>query len=122
MPAIAPKPRTVSLPIKLRKCLEVLDQKKAENLRLLYVGNVSTITEYFVIATGTSNPHLKALSQAVIDTLEAQGVEVAVAGVGDQSGWAVVDADDFMIHIFTAEMRAYFNLEGLWKDGRFIDW
>jgi len=122
MPAIAPKPRTVPIPIHLQKCLDALDQKKAENLRLLHVGNVSSITEYFLIAKGTSNPHLKSLNQAVIDYLAAQGVEVAVAGVGDQSGWAVVDAYDFMVHIFTAEVRAYFNLEGLWKDGQPVEW
>lgn len=119
MPLTATKEAS-TLPASLEQCIHALDQKKAENLRLLHVGNVSSITDYFVIATGTSNPHLKALSDAVLESLDKAGIPAAVAGAGDRSGWVVVDAYDFMVHIFTAEMRAYFNLEGLWKDGDLI--
>jgi ribosome-associated protein len=122
MPVIAKKSERSTLPVEIQQCIDALDQKKAENLRILDVGDISSITDYFVIATGTSNPHLKALSGAAIDSLKAQGVEAVVSGAGDQSGWVVVDAYDFMIHIFTGEMRDYFNLEGLWKDGSLIEW
>lgn len=91
-------------------------------MRVLQVGEISSITDYFIIATGTSNPHLKALSQTVADSLEASGQEAVITGAGDQSGWVVVDAFDFMVHIFTKEMRDFFNLEGLWKDGTLIEW
>ncbi|MGC9452477.1 MAG: ribosome silencing factor [Oceanipulchritudo sp.] len=122
MPVIAKKKESSTLPVKIQQCVEALDQKKAEQLRVLYVGDISSITDYFIIATGTSNPHLKALSRAVLDTLDADGMDAVVSGAGDQSGWVVVDAYDFMVHIFTAETRAYFNLEGLWKDGTLIEW
>jgi ribosome-associated protein len=121
MPVTAIKKETVSLPSTLQRCLHALDQKKAESLRLLYVGEVSSITDYFLIATGTSNPHLRALGQAAVDELEKEGEEAHVAGAGGQSGWVVIDAFDFMIHIFTRETREFFNLEGLWKDGEEID-
>lgn len=120
MPAIATKERSI-LPKTLQRCLNALDQKKAEDLRVMHVGNVSSITDYFIIATGTSTPHLKALSRIVMDELDRQGEEASVTGVGDQSGWIVVDAYDFMVHLFTEETRAYFNLEGLWKDGTLIE-
>lgn len=110
-----------ALPIHLQKCFEALDTKKAEALRVLYVGELSSVTDYFLIATGTSNPHLKALSQAVQETLKDMGEEAVVSGTGGQSGWVVVDAYDFMVHLFTDEVRQYFNLEGLWKDGTFIE-
>ncbi len=121
MSAIAKKTET-TLPVTIQQCISALDDKKAEQLRVLQVGEISSVTDYFVIATGTSNPHLKALSKSVVDSLEASGQEAVVTGVGDQSGWVVVDAFDFMVHIFTREMRDFFNLEGLWKDGNLIEW
>ncbi|HSH09877.1 MAG TPA: ribosome silencing factor [Oceanipulchritudo sp.] len=122
MPVIATKKETSILPIAVQQCVNALDQKKADQLRVLYVGDISSITDYFIIATGTSNPHLKALGQAVVDALDASGQDAVVVGAGDQSGWVVVDAYDFMVHIFTEEVRKYFNLEGLWKDGNLIEW
>lgn len=111
-----------TLPVNLQQCVRILDDKKAENIRILYVGNVSSVTDYFVIATGTSNPHLKAMGEAVMEAIKETGDEAVVSGIGDQSGWAVVDAYDFMVHLFSREMREYFNLEDLWKDGVQIDW
>lgn len=121
MTAIAANERA-TLPVQLQKCLEALDQKKADEIRVLYVGDVSSVTDYFLIATGTSNPHLKALAGEVIDVLKAFGEESSVSGLGDNSGWVVVDAYDFMVHLFTEEMRAYYSLETLWKDGNLIEW
>lgn len=120
MSVIAKKESSL-LPETLQRCLDALDQKKAESLRTLYVGDVSSITDYFLIATGTSNPHLKALSQVVVEAIEKSGGDAIVSGAGDQSGWVVVDAFEFMVHIFTEETRSFFNLEGLWKDGTLIE-
>jgi ribosome-associated protein len=120
MPATATK-ESPALPAILQSCIDALDAKKAESIRILYVGEVSSITDYFIIATGTSNPHLKALSKAVIEVLDKADEEAVASGVGDQSGWVVVDAFSFMVHLFTEETRAYYNLEGLWKDGALIE-
>jgi ribosome-associated protein len=121
MAVIATKESSIALPESVQRCVNALDQKKAEALRILYVGNVSSVTDYFIIATGTSNPHLKALSKVAIEAIEVCGEEAVSTGVGDQSGWVVVDAYDFMVHLFTEETRDYFNLEGLWKDGTLIE-
>lgn len=112
---------TALLPQSLLNCIHALDQKKAENMQLLYVGEYSSITDYFLIVTGTSNPHLKALGEAVVDSLDRDDVAATVTGAGDQSGWVVVDAFDFIIHIFTGEKRDFFRLEALWKDARRIE-
>ncbi|MGA1205690.1 MAG: ribosome silencing factor [Opitutales bacterium] len=122
MSAIAKKKETHTLPESIQQCVRALDQKKAEQLRVLYVGEISSITDYFIIATGTSNPHLKALGQAVLGSLEETGQDAVVTGAGDQSGWVVVDAFEFMVHLFTEETRSFFNLEGLWKDGILVNW
>ena len=113
--------QSITLPVNIQQCVQALDDKKAENIRVLHVGNVSSVTDYFVIATGTSNPHLKALGESVLQTLKDQDDEAVASGLGDQSGWAVVDAYEFMVHLFSEEMREYFNLEGLWKDGSLIE-
>jgi len=105
MPVIAKKTERSSLPVDIQQCIHALDQKKAEQLRVLEVGDISSITDYFIIATGTSNPHLKALSDTIVDSLKAMEVDVVVSGVGDQSGWVVVDAYDFMVDLFSTEMR-----------------
>jgi len=110
-----------TLPVNIQQCVQALDDKKAENIRVIHVGDISSVTDYFVIATGTSNPHLRALGESVVQTLKETKEEAIASGLGDQSGWAVVDAYDFMVHLFSAEMREYFNLEGLWKDGSLIE-
>ena len=122
MPVTAKKTERSTLPVEIQQCIHALDQKKAEHLRVLDVGEISSITDFFIIATGTSNPHLKALSETILEALKDLDMDAVASGVGDQSGWVVVDAYDFMVHLFTAEMREYFNLEGLWKDGNLIEW
>jgi ribosome-associated protein len=122
MSVIAKKTETSTPPVEIPQCIHALDQTNAEHLRLLDVGEISPITDFFIIATGTSNPHLRALGDTIVETLKGLGMDAVVSGVGDQSGWVVVDAYDFMVHLFTAEMREYFNLEGLWKDGNLIEW
>jgi len=121
MAVIATQKNPTTLPDLLQQCTTALDNKKAESLRVLYVGDVSSVTDYFVIATGTSTPHLKALGEVVVEAIEKNGDEAIISGAGDKSGWVVVDAFDFMVHLFTEETRAYFNLEGLWKDGTLIE-
>lgn len=117
----AATPSVQSLPQPLQRCLAALDDKKAENLQLLYVGEISSVTDYYVIATGTSSPHLKALARAAQESLEDSGEEALFSGGGEETGWVVVDAIDLMVHLFAEETRSYFNLEGLWKDGERIE-
>ena len=112
--------RPAAVPTHLERCYDALDARKGENLRILHVGQISSITDYFVLVTGTSRPHLKALAAAAKDALEDAGEEVRLSGAGDQSGWTVVAAFDVMVHIFTEETRDYFALETLWKDGEFL--
>lgn len=109
---------TLTVPETIHACIAALDSKKADDIRLLHVGHVSSITDYFIIVTGTSNPHLRALGEVVEETLDKQRIDSVTCGAGDQSGWVVVDAFDFIIHIFTAPMRKFYNLEGLWKDAK----
>jgi ribosome-associated protein len=100
----------------LRIACEALLDKKAMDLKLLYFGNTSPLTDCFIIATGTSNPHLKALRNNVEKTLKEQGIELYSRDRFQPSGWLVLDAIDFVVHLFSEEQRENYALENLWKD------
>lgn len=102
----------------LRACATALDDKKAESIRILDLEGKSSLADFFIVATGNSEPHLRALSQAVDKVLGDLGVPVHAIDSDVESGWVVVDAYDFMIHLFTEEKRKYYALESLWKDAR----
>jgi len=97
-------------------CCEALDDKKALDLKILDVRGISSITDYLVLASGNSQPHLKALRGAVEKALKDARAQIVGAETGEDSGWQVVDAFDFMVHLFTPEMRDNYRLESLWKD------
>jgi ribosome-associated protein len=95
---------------------QVLDDKKAEDLRVLRVSEQSSITDFLVIATGTSDPHLRALRIEVEKVLDANAVHIVGMDTTQESGWVVIDAFDIMIHLLNAANRERYALENLWKD------
>lgn len=112
--ASAPDAQTTAL---LRNLIAALEDKKAEQLTVLHVGGVSNITDYLVLATGNSEPHLRALrieAEKVLDAAKFKIAGMEQGGFG--SGWTVVDAYQIMVHFFTAEQRGNYALEKLWKD------
>jgi len=94
----------------------VLDDKKAEEVRILDVRAQSSITDYLVLATGTSEPHLRALRLELEKVLDGANVPILGVEKEEGSGWTVFDAFEVMVHLFTAESRARYRLELLWKD------
>ena len=113
----------LALPVKnseLRKNLritcEALLDKKAMDLKLLYFGDTSPLTDCFIIATGTSDPHLKALRNNLEKTFKDQKIELFSRERFQPSGWLVLDAIDFVVHLFSKEQRENYALENLWKD------
>lgn len=105
----------------LKKCHKVLDDKKAEDLKVLDVRGKSPITNYFIIASATSAPHLKALAGELEKTLKELGIQSVGRDFNTSSGWVVVDAFDFMAHIFLPEQRGLYGIESLWKDAEEIN-
>lgn len=117
--ASASDPQTNAL---LRTLITALEDKKAEQLKVLHVGGVSDITDYLVLATGNSEPHLRALrieAEKVLDAAKFKIAGMEQGGFG--SGWTVVDAYQIMVHFFTAEQRGNYALEKLWKDAPEVD-
>jgi ribosome-associated protein len=94
----------------------VLDDKKAEAIKILDVATLSSITDYLVIATATSEPHLRALRVELEKVLDAAGVRLVGIDSAQLSGWIVLDTFDVMIHLFLAPTREHYGLERLWRD------
>lgn len=111
--------RTESLAL-AQLCCRALDGKKAEDLRVLDVSEQSSITNYLVLATGTSEPHLRALRVELEKALDGAKVHLVGMESSPESGWIVVDAFDVMVHLFAPDRRDHYGLENLWKDAKEI--
>ncbi len=98
-------------------CRELADNKKAEHIAVLDVREISSVTDYFVVASGTSEPHLRAIMNEITDRLrdEHQIRPRAVDGTL-QTAWVVLDFFDVIVHVMRADVRARYDLEGLWGD------
>jgi ribosome-associated protein len=100
----------------LQLIVQALDLKKAEDLRVLDVSKLSSITDYLILATGNSEPHLRALRIEVERVLDEQKARILGVDTTKSSGWTVVDAFEVMVHLFTPENRDKYRMELLWKD------
>ena len=112
------KPSVDALRALVDKVRAILDAKKGENVVVLHVKDVSSITDYLILCSGLNNPHLRALADEVAKQLRLETPPVAAhrrAG-SVESEWLVLDYFDFVVHLFTPPMRAYYALERLWKD------
>ena len=98
-------------------CSELADNKKAENILVLDVRKLSSITDFFVIVSGTSSPHLRAIVNEIDDKLRADHELRPRALDGNINGdWVVLDYFDVIVHVMRAEVRERYDLEGLWGD------
>ena len=99
---------------------DVLDAKKAYKLKVLRVNDQTVITDYFVIATGNSNTHVKSLGGEVEYKLSLCGIDPLHYEGRDSDGWIVIDYGHVMVHIFSRELRDFYQLEKLYGDAEEI--
>lgn len=100
--------------------VKVLDKKKAYDIKAICITDFSIVADYFVIATGTSNTHIKALADEVEYELSERGIKPNHIE-GKATGWLLLDYGSVLVHIFTGESRDYYNLERLWSDATELD-
>lgn len=95
----------------------VINENKAENLVILDVREQLWFTDYFILATGQSRPHIKFLQQELKKRLGAEKEREPSLSEGNaDEGWLLVDYGDIIVHIFSESQREYYDLEGLWAD------
>ena len=98
-------------------CRDLADNRKAEDILVLDVRKISSVTDYFVIASGTSEPHLRAISEELHNKLdEEHGIQPRRDDGSVAGGWVVLDFFDVIVHIMHADVRKHYDLETLWGD------
>ena len=98
-------------------CRDFADNKKAENIVILDVRDLSSVTDYFVIASGTSEPHLRAIVEEITDGLRDKHDLRPLRKDGSMQGaWVVLDFFDVIVHVMRTDARERYDLEGLWGD------
>ena len=104
----------------LKIAVEALDSKKAAAIQAIEVGDLTILTEYFVIANGTSSTHVRSLAEEVEFKLSQAGLEPHHIE-GKATGWILLDYDTVIVHVFTADAREFYSLDKQWQDGKIID-
>ncbi|MCL2518789.1 MAG: ribosome silencing factor [Oscillospiraceae bacterium] len=103
------------------KIIEILDNKKANNIKLLHVEKQTIIADYFIICTGNSNTQIRALSGEVEKEMKLIGIEPKNIEGFNEASWILLDFSSVIVHIFNRETRNFYNLEKLWHDSTEID-
>ena len=103
-------------------CARLADNKKAENITLLDLRELSSVADYFVIATGSNEPHLRAIVDEITEKLRLDHNVRPYSTEGARvTPWVVLDFIDVIVHVMNEEFRELYDLENLWGDGKKID-
>jgi ribosome-associated protein len=100
---------------------KAISSKKGLNIKLIEIGDISSLADYMVIATGTSSTHVKAIADEVDYQLDEAGISVSHIEGYRSNSWILLDYVDVIVHIFSDEAREFYDLERLWQDGKEID-
>lgn len=107
---------------KAQEIVKILDKKKGRDIQLLEIRNLSTLGDYFILASGNSNTQVKALSDDVDDEMNKQFKVNPLRIEGQQAAqWILMDYGDVMVHVFQDEARSFYDLERLWSDAPKVD-
>jgi len=97
-----------------------LEEKKAEDIVLLDLREITILTDYFLICSGTSERNLRTLSHAVVETAKDQfGIHSKIEGQPN-AGWIALDLGDIIVHIFSPNQRNFYQLEQLWQNSKLL--
>ncbi len=101
--------------------IKALDSKKAKDIKVLKIEEISSLTSYFIICNGSSLTQVKALADECEYQMDKAGFELHHREGVAESGWILLDYADVIVHVYNREMRAFYDLERFWKDGTQVD-
>ena len=104
-----------------RLAIQALEDKKAEDINVIDISEVSVIADYFIIANGTNRSQIQAMSDNVEETLGRAGYPLKQIEGYQNANWVLLDFNDVIIHIFDKENRLFYDLERIWRDGKLIE-
>lgn len=105
-----------SVPESIKIIIETLKDKKVEDLKVLDVTGMVPYTDYFIIGTGNSAPHVQTLADSVAKLIKIPNVGGVRLEADQTSNWVLIDGGEFVLHIFQPKARTFYNLEDLWED------
>lgn len=105
----------------VKKIVEALEDKKAEDITVLDIGGVSSIADYFIIANGNNANQLTAMEDAVDEAMYTNGVHKKQVEGTSNSTWILMDYQDIIVHLFSKEDRQFYDLDRIWRDGKVVD-
>ena len=100
---------------------KALDDKKGEDIKIIDISTVSTIADYFIIANGSNENQVRALVESVEDELAKAGFVVKQREGYGLGNWVLLDFGDIIVHVFDKENRLFYDLERIWRDGKYVD-
>ena len=105
----------------VKTAYNVLDEKKAIDIKVIDISKISVIADYFIICGASNERQVKALAETVEDTLGRAGVSPkSVEGI-QSANWVLMDYRDVIIHVFNQEQRLFYDLERIWTDGQSVE-
>jgi ribosome-associated protein len=105
----------------IEKIIKTLDSKRAEDIQVIGIKDLTILADYFIIANGTSNTHTKTLAEEVEFQLSQAGIEPRRREGDNGNTWIILDYADIIVHVFYKETRNFYQLEKLWADGEQLD-
>ena len=104
-----------------RIAIAELEEKKASDIRVIDISEVSVLADYFIIANGTNRAQIQALSDEVSEKMEKAGATLKQVEGYDNASWILLDFGDVIVHIFGQEDRLLYDLERIWRDGKQVE-
>ncbi len=121
MPVSAPRQSDTEIAELVQRAAAILIDRKANDVVLLSLKGVSDMTDYFLIASGTSDTHVRALGNAVLEDMKKDAAQMANHSEGLQQGrWVLLDYVDFVVHVFHPTLRNFYQIERLWADAQVV--
>lgn len=105
----------------LKTIVNALEDKKAEEIVLIDISEVSTIADYFVITNGVNASQIQALADNVQEKLAINGIHPRSVEGYNTANWILMDYNDILVHVFDKESRGFYDLERMWRDGKTIN-
>jgi len=100
--------------------IEALEEKKAEDIRVIDISEISILGDYFIFASGNNRNQIQAMSDEVERLMGKNGYPVKQVEGYESANWVLLDFSDIIVHIFDKENRLFYNLERIWRDGKIV--
>ena len=105
----------------IKNAVSGLEDKKGEDIKVIDISEVSPISDYFVLASGSNRNQVQAMADSVVEKMHKAGFSLKQIEGYDSANWILMDFVDIVVHVFDRENRNFYDLERIWKDGKLVE-